>query len=65
MVFAFMFVFLFKVERGELKDGQLLYRQLSEIFSEVHYLWQGGSFKVVVPFCFECLIYRISQKGTF
>ena len=65
MVFTFIFAFLFKVERGELKEGQLWYRQLSKFFQECIIYGRGDSFKVVVPFCFESSIYRISQKGTF
>lgn len=65
MVFTFIFAFLFKVERGELKEGQLWYKQLSKFFQGYIIYGRGDNFKVVVPFCFECLIYRMTEKGTF
>ena len=36
-----------------------------KILSGISTYGRGIVFKVVVPFCFECLIYRISAKGAF
>lgn len=50
---------------GELKRGQLSLKKLSEKYSGGIIYGRGDSFKVVVPLCFEKLIYGMAEKGTF
>ncbi len=53
------------MEGGGVFEGEVAFRQLSEFISRVHFYGRGDSFKVVVTFCFEYLIYRMTEKGTF
>lgn len=57
--------FSFTVWGGGLFQGGIAYGCLSKNLSGVHQIWEGEIFKAVVPFCFECLIYRMAEKGTF
>lgn len=65
MVLQLTFHFPFGYGRGRLNVGEHRYRWLSKNFKWYINLWEGDSFKVVVPFCLECLIYRMTEKGTF
>lgn len=65
MVLRLTFHFPFGYGRGRLNVGEHRYRRLSKNFKWYINLWEGDSFKVVVPFFFECLIYRMTEKGTF
>ncbi len=57
--------FSFGMEGGGIFEGEVAIRQPSKIFSGVHFYGMGDRFKVVVPFCFEYLIYGMAEKGTF
>lgn len=57
--------FSFCMEGGGIFEGEVAFRQLSEIFSGRIIYSRGDSFKVVVPFCLNFFIYKISEKGTF
>ena len=57
--------FSFDMEGGGIFEGEVAFRQLSEKFSGRIIYGRGDSFKVVVPFYFEYLIYGMVEKGTF
>lgn len=65
MVLRLTFHFPFGYGRGRLNVGEHGYRPLSKNFKWCINLWEGDIFKAVVPFCFEYLIYRMTEKGTF
>lgn len=46
-------------------EGEVAFRQLSEKFSGRIIHGRGDSFKVVVPFYFEYLIYGMAEKARF